>query len=120
MVSIAVLGSVCVGFLWLPSAFKTLLGEFPVSGLERSTDSKLTQKAAALGASRPTDTTAPGPWMHQRAEVRGDMADSGHLQKHADSCNPHLCPFNCSSAASFRWKVDEMWSDGKRANICQL
>lgn len=31
----------------------------------------------------------------------------------------HLCPFNCSSTASFKWKLNEMWSDVKSANIYQ-
>lgn len=33
--------ALCVGLLRVPSAFNNTLGEFPVSGLEHSTDSKL-------------------------------------------------------------------------------
>lgn len=83
-----VLGPVCVGLLWAP--FKIMLGEFPVSGLERNTDSKRRKLPSWV---------LHGVWTQPFRGIRctrypgrltswglGNMGDIQLLQKHADSC----------------------------------
>lgn len=117
-----------MGLLRVPSAFNNTLGEFPVSGLEHSTDSKLRRRLSWVlqgGRTLPL-RGVPRTRYPRRLKNWGLEKHGWHFLFYKSMrtlviCVSilHLCPFNCSSAASFKWKLNEMWSDVKSANIYQ-
>lgn len=110
-----------MGLLQAPSTFKNMLGEFPVSGLERSTDFKLRRRPSwVLHGGWTQLLRGAGYTRYPRWLISWALGKHGwHLAFKKACIRLMFGSLNCGGVPSFKWKGDETWRYVKSGNFCQ-